>query len=272
MHCMRQMSWLTFGCRCDFRIDAKLRERGWPKVFNFGCGCLVILSREHLMLLCGFWFGWAIFVIELVSYKIEPVILATILVVEFCLFFTLVRFEAIDILQRLEREKKKLEEAKTEVHQKQAAMEAFWKPIQNLYDLWYYRTNPVLAIFAELQQQLEGIDNPDAIDQFMLVNCKMQALTERLGNLSDWCKDGRISLEQKKQCEYHLGVVVEMGDLSAIGLALSQCVNEVVRILPPPPPSISGFLRGATAPKALPRPADTAARSLRDDPDRKSVV
>jgi len=268
-HCMNQISWLTFGCRCDWHIEAKLRERGYPKVFNFGCGCLVLLSREHVALLCGFCFGWAIFIIELVSEKIRPVSLATILVVEFILFWTLVRFEAIDILQRLEREKKKLEDAKEEVHRKQAAMEDFWKPIQNLYDLWHYRTTPVLAIFTELQHHLEDIDNPDAIDQFMLVNCKMQALTERLGNLGDWCSDGQISIEQKKQCEHHLGVVVEMAGLSEIGLALSQCVNEVGRILPPPVPSISGFLRGAT-PNISPSPADTAAQGSQDDPPRLS--
>merc|ERR1740129_2707494 len=51
------MTWLMFG----------RGEGGYPKEVRFGCGRVVVLSREHATLLMAFLVGWLILLMELMT-------------------------------------------------------------------------------------------------------------------------------------------------------------------------------------------------------------
>jgi len=260
-HCMSQMSWLTFGCGRAYPIQASISGDGWPKVFRFGCGCMVLLSFEHVMLICGTWINPVLLIIESIQAAtnpdaFSPSITAMLAVLEICLWFTLVRFESIDIIQRLERETRKLKEQEVVVRGEQEKMEKFWASVQNLTDLWLYRTIPCLDLLHEIQNHVEDMDSRDSVLYITGVNSKFNALFDRLGPLQDWCIDGDVSETQKKQFGLTLAAGVEkMSDLGAVQLQLDMCLDRADQILPKDLGGLASFLAGAQAAPAAEVPA-----------------
>jgi hypothetical protein len=254
--CFRHMSWLNFGCRCNFHIDAKIIERGWPKIFRIGCGCLILLSPEHVILIMGFLAGWAIVALEFMLEDVSIWNLATMIVTEFCLLCTLIRFEAIDILQRLEKEAQQCADDAERIRAKKLQMEAFWTPVQNLTDLWLYRTTPCMDLLHELHNQLEGQDSQEIFLEYLTSsNVQLNELFKRLGSLHDWANDGMIVKAQKQQFGEIMTKVVKQESLETMMQELSLCYTQINRVLPEPPRRPESFLdRSRSASTVLSEP------------------
>mmetsp|Transcript_409 Transcript_409/g.308 ORF Transcript_409/g.308 Transcript_409/m.308 type:complete len:544 (-) Transcript_409:59-1690(-) len=233
VHYLRGVSWLTFGFgQQSIEQDATGDDDdGYPKVINFKCGCLVLLSREHMSLILAFLVGWGLLALEQFTPGTQRKILACLAVTQFCLACILVRFEAVDIIQRFAREKRKLEKEKEAVHAKQREMQEFWKTAQQVTDLWLHRSVPCLELHHEIQTHIQDMSKRDAIEALASVNARLEEMDVKLGPLKDWFQDGDISDAAKKQFGAALGDVVGEEHLRGIEFKLNLFVNNVDQIL-----------------------------------------
>lgn len=229
----RGISWITLGCgRQSVHQDALGEDESYfPKVINFKCGCLVLLSREHLSLLIGFFIGWILALLEILSANTQKKIVALILVADFCLGCILVRFEAVDIIQRLAKEARKLEREKDKVRRKQEEMNTFWNKAQQLTDLWLHRSVPCLDLLHEIQTYVGDMPKRDALECMALVNPKLEELHGKLGTLEAWFQDGDLAHAAKRHFGNAIGDVVGESDLRGILVHLNTFISKVDKIL-----------------------------------------
>jgi len=244
------MSWCVCGCkhRGDYRLEAGLEDdEGYPCLVPFGCGIMVVLSREHIILMSGFCFGWVIFGLELWHVGTKKRMLALVSVCQFCLLLTLIRFEKIDILQRLARETRNIRKEKEELQERHRFMKAFWKKAQQQSDLWLHRTVPRLDLLAEVHTKLEDMDSRFALEGMTIANSKLELLHSSLGPLEYWFTDGQLTEEQKKQFDQHIANICLEQQFPALMVQLDR-LNETMKVLIPQH-------------KALPPRSPTASRS-----------
>merc|ERR1711966_514367 len=107
--------------------------------YVFGRLCLVLLSADHALLVCGFGWGWVLLAMEFVITP-QPTMIFLLLVLQLCFVCTLIRFQSIDIDEKLKREIEQLKQTKDAAINKNQQMKAFWKPVEALVELWNYRT------------------------------------------------------------------------------------------------------------------------------------
>merc|ERR1719422_149847 len=116
-----------------------------------------------------------------------------------CNVVVLINFENIDVVQKLEREVKELEEQNQQVGEQREKMKEFWSSAQNLTELWLYRTVPRLDLYKELHSQLEDTDKEDLLTNMAGANGMLEDLEMNLGTLPSWRTDGDLQLEAKKK-------------------------------------------------------------------------
>lgn len=233
VHYLRGVSWLTLGCGVQSIEPDAIGDDddNYPKVFNFKCGCLVILSREHLSLLLAFLVGWALIVLEIATDGMQKKIVTCLGVAQFCLLCILVRFEAVDIIQRFAREHRKLQREKEAVKNKQEEMKEFWNTAQQVTDLWLYRSVPCLDLLHEIQTHIQDMSKREAIEALTSVNARLAELDAKLGPLKDWFQDGDLPDTAKKKFGAALGDVVGEEHLRGIEFKLNLFVNNMDQIL-----------------------------------------
>merc|ERR1711957_1015501 len=96
------------------------------------------------------------------------------------------RFEEIDVVQQLEREVKSLELENQRVLKQRDDMNKFWRKVQELTELWLYRTTPRLDLVKELHSHLEDMDASGLISTITEVNRQLTDLEGKLGSIKDW--------------------------------------------------------------------------------------
>merc|ERR1719422_2115859 len=106
-----------------------------------------------------------------------------------CNVVVLINFENIDVVQKLEREVKELEEQNQQVGEQREKMKEFWGNTQNLTELWLYRTVPRLDLYKELHSQLEDENEEDLLTNITGANNALEALETNLGALECWRND-----------------------------------------------------------------------------------
>jgi len=200
-------SWLSCGrptgCRCSKSESAD----GYPREVTFTCGRLVMLSREHAILLAGFFIAPILLLLEFmmegerrrtgVGHRSHTGMLAVVLN-EICLIVLLTRFEEIDVIQQLEREVAQLKKAEQTVQNQREKMHEFWSQAQQLTELWLYRTVPRMDLYKEVHSHLEDAPN-EHINQWMFqANQQLEMIDNNLGELRHWRNEGELSLEAKK--------------------------------------------------------------------------
>mmetsp|Transcript_46942 Transcript_46942/g.147230 ORF Transcript_46942/g.147230 Transcript_46942/m.147230 type:complete len:282 (+) Transcript_46942:1004-1849(+) len=176
-----------------------------PRRSTFFCGQLILLSSEHLMLILGFLVGWALFAIQFWDFvdggagtRLASVLsLVELLIAELCLVTMLLKFEEIDIVQQLEREVKELAKQNERVEKQRERMHGFWNNVQQLTELWLYRTVPRLDLFKEIHSLLEDTTE-DLLMKISSANQHLEDLENRLGDLTAWRNNGTVSIEAKK--------------------------------------------------------------------------
>jgi len=210
------VGWLSVGkgqaCSCKCRNLES--EDGFPRTCGCICMSLSILSKEHLLLIFAFLFGWVTLAMEIFhmgaakkqeremnqgSSTMHALGVAMAFVTQFCLIVMLIRFEQVDVLQQLEREVKTLATQNEAVEGQSARMREFWSNCQQLTELWLYRTVPRLDLYKEIHSQLEDDPAEDLLVNIQGANDQLQTLEKILGPLEDWRKDGGLNTDSKKE-------------------------------------------------------------------------
>jgi len=232
-------SWLTCGRGTGgFRMITSQTEDGYPKDLQFGCGRLVMLSREHARLLTGFAVGWLILALEFWMRSENPVPTGVleVLLVEICLIVLLTRFEEIDVIQQLEREVAELKKAESNVQNQREKMHDFWSQAQNQTELWLYRTVPRMDLYKEVHSHLEDAPN-ESINQWMQqANDQLSMIEHNLGKLEDWCGEGSLSLDQKKTFGKTINSLCQEQEFEHLSKKLADISRNGMRCLEAPPP------------------------------------
>jgi len=252
----RRASWFQLGPGHGLGVNTA-GEAGepFPKEVKFGCGRLVVLSSEHLMLLLGFVVGLALLIFQAwdVAYALASkaggkrtswipvsiyISIAQLLIAELCVFTMLLKFEEIDIVQQLEREVRELHKQNERVGQQRERMRGFWNNVQQLTELWLYRTVPRLDLYKEIHSQLEDT-NEDLLMKISSVNQSLEDLEARLGNLQAWRNDGTVTIEEKKGFGKAVNALCQEQELDEVLVKLEELTSTGMQSLAPPTPTHS---------------------------------
>jgi hypothetical protein len=220
------------GCSCQCRNPES--EDGFPR--NFGCICLslTILSKEHLLLIFAFLFGWVCLALEIFhmgaakkqtnqgSQMMHALGVGMAFVTQFCLIVMLIRFEQVDVLQQLEREVKTLAKQNEAVEGQSVRMREFWSNCQQLTELWLYRTVPRLDLYKEIHSQLEDAPAEDLLVNIQGANDQLQTLEKSLGPLEDWRKDGGLNTDSKKEFGRKINQLCQESDFPTVLNSLEE--------------------------------------------------
>merc|ERR1712194_683299 len=169
------------GCGCQKAQN----DYGWPKTLACLCCNISFLSRSHLFLMNGLFCSIGVVLVEFLTSK-EPLLVLCGGSVAFglCLVVLLIRFEQIDIIQRLEREVNELAEESNRISERKEQMVTFWGNMQQLTDLWVHRTVPRLDLLKEVQGHLEDAAPPDVLALMNGANRRLEDLEKHLPELS----------------------------------------------------------------------------------------
>jgi len=178
-------SWCVFG-GFSFSYQRSGSE-GYPRILSCVCFRFKLLSKTHLMLMIGCCCSIGVFVLETVYAKEMIVnVVGGTSAFYLCLVMLLVRFEQIDIIQKLEREVNELEGENDRIVERKAEMVKFWHSMQSLTDLWVHRTVPRLDLLAEVQGHLQDAPPEDVLALMAGANTRLEDLESHLPELSVW--------------------------------------------------------------------------------------
>lgn len=255
------MSWLQCG-RCRLcRVQRSTSAHGMPVTIHFGCGSLKLLSRQHINLLLAFLVDLGLIAFE--SWYGRWNSFALIIVNESCLISLLACFEQINEIALLERQIDAYKHRNDEVRVRRDEARANWEKVQQLHDLWLFRTLPTLSIMGKihnhladedmtlLQDQKAGNAGEDPRPSFLrLANESLECLDKKLGTLDDWRKGGPLDEEWKQSIGRQLRDCEGEADLQHLIRRLPIITSDL-RGLEAAPPSLSS----SSSPVGSPAPS-----------------
>lgn len=198
------------------------------------CVKLVLLSQDHLFLMIGSLF--ALILIPCLVFDADNdkefewyLFVPNLLYIQ-ALAVLLVRFEQIDIIQKLEREINRLEEESKQLQTRREQMVQFWTDMQQLTDIWVHRTTPRLDLLKECHSCFEDMKKPgDFVHALAGTNHRLEVLDSKLPELALWRTDGGINEADKKKFAQSIKRIYDEADqdLPKILSGLSQlCERE----------------------------------------------
>jgi hypothetical protein len=199
------------GCRCE-RTRSREGTMGLPLNMYLGCLQIRLLSRTHGNILFSFFCDILLIIFEIASDRWPAFFL--VIINALCLLSMLACFEQINEIAILERDIQRYERWNEEVGDKRKEAKRNWEKVQQLHDLWLYRTLPCLTIMGKIHGHLADEDlrfkeNPENVhagragedsrhDFLRFANEGLLALEMKLGKLEDWAKDGPLSDQFKE--------------------------------------------------------------------------
>jgi len=190
--------WLAFGvCGCGIKKGQGTLHDGYPWKLQLKVLQIMVLSKEHMMLLVGTVLAVPILMLCLCDDDQLMGFLPALCYLV-CLLNMLMRFEKIDVVQRLEREVLQLQEQSETIKTRREQMVNFWNDMQQLTDLWVHRTVPRLDLLKEVQGHLEFSSPDDHLPFMAKANNCLEDLEKNLPALLYWRGDGDLSEESKK--------------------------------------------------------------------------
>jgi hypothetical protein len=243
------VSWFTFGRRsgcCKFKRN-KDEEDGFP--MEVGCCCcrLVILSGQHSLLLFSSLVSIIMVTLNTLEvltdgklssgnqhpkrYTSEIALLVESCLVLLCVLTMLVKFEDLDEVQRLEREVKELTKQNLKIEKQREEMKQYWNNVQQLSEVWLYRTVPRLDLYKEIHSQLEDARSDTILSGMRDTNQCLDLLEERLPALPAWKNEGSLNQEQKKYFGSALNRICQEPELDTILVKLHVIAESPVKQL-----------------------------------------
>jgi len=195
---IRLPAWIVCGRGGTDAPVAPMEGEVFPKELSCGCCSLVLLSREHISLMLGLIAGICLIPFDLTSSPDPIFILLTFLMVV-SLVLLLARFEEVDAIQTLEREVRQLQ-AKTEKVQKESEeIKVFWEEVQQVADIWLYRTVPRLDLHKEVHVCLEDSKSgKDLLKALAQANEGFAYIEDSIGDVMLWHgKQGQLTKDTK---------------------------------------------------------------------------
>lgn len=221
-------------------------RREWGRSSNsmplsiFCCCCkFKILSRQHFNLIVAFFIDIGLMVFEVATDRWTSLILVAIN--EICIISMLACFEQINEIALLEQQIHVYEMRNVEVGKRRDEARENWEKVQQLHDLWLYRTLPSLSIMGKIQHYLadqdldrknklaDGHKPADERATFLrLANQSLDCLDRKLGPIDDWRSNGPLAEgwkesigKQLKDCEAESDLHQLIGRLPIITSDLS---------------------------------------------------
>jgi hypothetical protein len=167
-----------------------------------------VLSRAHARLIFAFAFGSLVTALEVKRNFQGPGLhisalrmLLELIIVQICIAVLLSRFAEFDKVQRSDKEIKELRKIQEETTQQQEKMNEFWNVVDQLSDVWLYRTMPRMSLYKQVFVLLK--DASERNDKRMITwmetgNRRLAFLDSNIGELSDWCNEGSLKSVAKK--------------------------------------------------------------------------
>eukprot|EP00928_Gymnodinium_smaydae_P032286 TRINITY_DN23424_c0_g1_i1.p2 TRINITY_DN23424_c0_g1~~TRINITY_DN23424_c0_g1_i1.p2 ORF type:complete len:511 (-),score=170.86 TRINITY_DN23424_c0_g1_i1:83-1615(-) len=176
-------------------------DDGYPVEVKLGYASFTLISPEYEKLLAGFVVVWIVAMIEFVHVlQTSWTVVIGLVVGEVCIAALLYHFEEIDRVQQMSRELFELTSQAARVEEHRREMKAFWEGIQELVDLWVYRTQPRLSIIQELCGGLEDTAPEERSGALVAANAGLTALEKSLPKLSAWRGGGSdFGPEERKE-------------------------------------------------------------------------
>lgn len=225
--CALPCHWLRLGRYGCSGLNA--RRRDYPREFQCTCLLLVILSKEHLMLMTGFCGALGILLWEYLECKENAWIpfpyMLPALVYIISIAVLLIRFEDVDIVQRLAREVSELEQERQFVQERREKMVTFWSELGQLTALWVHRTVPRLDLLKEVQGHLEYSKPEDTLHLMAGANSRLEELERRLPELQSWREDGGLSEDSKKEFAQGILTLCKEDNLPSIIHGLNRFIE-----------------------------------------------
>merc|ERR1712194_878407 len=214
----------------------------YPQIYYLCCCKAIILSQQHVALMLLFFLGFisiglnvAYLVIAVANNHNENdaghpytgVSFFTFIVLQLVVFLLLVKFEEIDVVQRLEKEVQELKAQNVKVESQSEKMKEFWGNAQNLTELWLYRTVPRLDLYKEIHSQLEdSVSKEELLSNMSSANKALKALENNLGNLQAWRNDGDLNQEDKKAFGRNINELCQFDELNEMLVQLADDMGE----------------------------------------------
>merc|ERR1711924_490423 len=111
---------------------------------------------------------------------------APLFIYSVCLLVLVIKIETICELLRLEREVQHMKEERQRVEVVQNEMHGFWDNVQELTDIWLYRTIPRLDLYKEVNHHLGDAEPAALAMQLKKANDRIEHLNKNVGSLQDW--------------------------------------------------------------------------------------
>ncbi|CAK0835019.1 unnamed protein product [Prorocentrum cordatum] len=110
-----------------------------------------------------------------------------------CVISTLACFEQLDEIAKLQQRISKYQAMSEKMKVEFKQVNDKWKKVQQLHDLWNYRTMPFLAIMGKIQNALDDKERSDdlQVEWLRRANDSLEILDEKLGLASDWTEAGQ---------------------------------------------------------------------------------
>lgn len=203
-------TWLMCGkfkFQCCYLLGDPDSDNPFPRVTSCFCCRCAILSRDHVTLVAGFLVALLLFFLEIVNppgSTVSPLYEMLMTCFILSLLGVIIHFQRVDILLRLEREVKKLEEERKTVEDQKKQMAEFWGGVQELTELWLHRTVPRLDLVKEIHSQLEDIPPEQVMDQLHKANDCLKRLEDDAGSLESWKSGGELDEKTKKKFGDHI--------------------------------------------------------------------
>ncbi|CAK0848856.1 unnamed protein product, partial [Prorocentrum cordatum] len=115
-----------------------------------------------------------------------------------CIGVLLAHVENISAELLLDREVRQLEQQRQEVDRIKSEMEDFWGNVQQLMDLWLYRTIPRLDLMKEVHHHLEDCPPAAWLANLRHVNRSLENLETAAGHIEDWQHASRDAGQQEE--------------------------------------------------------------------------
>lgn len=110
-----------------------------------------------------------------------------------CLVLCLFSVESLDELARLDNELRDLEEEGQAMHSSHARITKFYTNLQQITNLWRYRTVPQLENLKELYEQLWDTSDQEKLVFLAGVCDGLEILDGSMGSVELWCGEGSLS-------------------------------------------------------------------------------
>eukprot|EP00929_Paragymnodinium_shiwhaense_P058259 TRINITY_DN29168_c0_g1_i1.p1 TRINITY_DN29168_c0_g1~~TRINITY_DN29168_c0_g1_i1.p1 ORF type:complete len:586 (-),score=138.06 TRINITY_DN29168_c0_g1_i1:235-1992(-) len=205
------ITWLQLGRwrGCYARGNQSSPDR-LPWVCACGIFKLRILSKTHCIMLMAFFLDIGMFLYELVEIRFVSLLL--VIINEICVVSLLACFEQIDEIAKLEKAISACEEENAKISKRRDAVKEKWEKVQQMHELWKYRSLPCLQIMGRVHREIEAQDRAirdatreqraqitdDRRELLELANQSLFALDRKLGTIEEWTNPNGKKKEWKE--------------------------------------------------------------------------